>query len=161
MICHQNYFRKLLGIDAHIDQELVQEIIDFTLVFSLAEQKLMGGNGSIRDTHTYAATLSQQYGMNADVQFEYFHHRYITKQNADEYLDNLCPKKPRDRETVRIALMKANPSNAEKIEAVLNVCIRLRHNLFHGNKWAYEFRGQEKNLRAVTSLLSEYLNRAA
>lgn len=161
MIYHPDYFRKLLGIDANLDQELVQGIIDFTLVFSLAEQKLMDGNGSIRDTHTYAATLSQLYGMSADAQFEYFHHRYTTEKNAEERLDRLCPKKPQDKERVRIALTKVNPSNAEKIEAVLNVCIRLRHNLFHGNKWAYEIRGQEINLRAVTTFLSEYLNKLA
>lgn len=161
MIYHPEHFQKLLSIDVDLSPQLIQSIIEFTLVFSLVEQKLMEGMGSILRTGDYATTLAEQYGMTAEYEFDYFHRRYITEPNAEHHLNSLCPQKPRDKRRVYDALIKDAPSNHDKVEAVLNVCIRLRHNLFHGNKWQYEIRGQEKNLGTVTRFLSGYLNRAA
>ncbi|KFB89008.1 hypothetical protein CR62_24100 [Serratia grimesii] len=150
----------MLGINVDLAPQLIQSITEFTLVFSLVEQKLMEGMGSILHTNNYANTLSEKYGMTADYEFDYFRCRYITGPNAEDYLNSLCPKKLRDKKIVYDALINDSPTNQDKIEAVLNVCIRLRHNLFHGNKWQFDIRGQEKNLGTVTRLLSEYLNRA-
>lgn len=161
MIYHLEDIRDLLGTDVDLSPDLIRAIINFTLVFSLAEQKLMDGRGSIMRTEKYAEIITDQYGMTLESEFDYFRHRYIGSQNAKSYLDALCHKKPNDREKVFTSLTKDNPSERDKAEAVLNVCIRLRHNLFHGNKWHYEIRGQEENLETVTRMLSEYLNRAA
>ena len=161
MINNPEFIRKLLGIDVDLSPKLIQSIVNFTLVFSLAEQKLMGGYGSIGRTHQYAETLIDEHGMDVNVGFVYFHKRYITSHDADYRLDSLCPDKPKDRKKVYGALVKDNPSSKDKAEAVLNVCLRLRHNLFHGNKWQYQLEGQEGNLDTVTALLSDYLNKAA
>lgn len=150
-----------MGIDVDLSPKLIQSVVNFTLVFSLAEQKLMDGAGSISRTHKYAETLIDRHGMDVDGGFIYFYKRYITAENADHRLDSLCPNKPKDRQKVYDALVKDNPSSKDKAEAVLNVCLRLRHNLFHGNKWQYQLEGQEGNLDTVTALLSDYLNKAA
>ncbi|MEX2952526.1 hypothetical protein AB4K01_15150 [Serratia fonticola] len=151
--------KDLLGLHVDLSQELIRAIIDFTLVFSLTEQKLMDGEGAIGRTDKYAKDLVDNYGMNADNEFNYFHRRYILDEDAKHHLDSLCPDRPRDREKVHAALVKIEPSNFDKVNAVLKVCLRLRHNLFHGNKWQYNLRGQEHNLNTVTHLFSRYLNR--
>ena len=154
-------FRELLGINVDIEPRLKDSITNFTLVFSRAEQVLMEGNGSIRKTHEYAEELADKLGMDAGIAFDYFRNRYITSIDGESRLDALCPDKPRDRQKVFDAFVKVDPSSKDKMEAVLNVCLRLRHNLFHGNKWQYGLAGQEENLEHATLLLSRCLNRIA
>jgi len=149
---------ELLGIDGHLGEEILQALFEFTLVFSLTEHRLMNRKGSIHRTHIYAKDLVENHGMRADNEFHYFHHRYILGDDAARKLDILCNEIKPDREAVYAALVKPDPSDFDKVNAVLKVCLRLRHNLFHGNKWQYNLRDQEHNLDTATRFFSRYLN---
>jgi hypothetical protein len=46
---------------------------------------------------------------------------------------------------VRAVLNKENTNPADSVAALLIVVLRLRNNLFHGVKWAYEIREQLGN----------------
>ncbi|HHQ6593905.1 TPA: hypothetical protein ACSTLU_000109 [Serratia fonticola] len=149
---------ELLGITAKLDREILQALFEFTLVFSLAEQRLMGGYARGRYSGDYADTLVNEYGINATEQFTYFRRRYIEAEDGAQRLDALCPEHQNDLQGIYNGLTKQDPSGVEMADAVMKVAIRLRHNLFHGRKWEYMLKDQESNLNNVTQLLSQYLN---
>ncbi|KEY58484.1 hypothetical protein [Serratia sp. DD3] len=156
MYINIEHIPELLGINGDIGEKVLQALFEFTLVFSLAEQRLMDGYAKGANSEKYASILVDDNDINAEQQFEYFKERYISAGDATNRLESLCPH-AREKTEIYNALNKQEPSRVEMANAVMKIAIRLRHNLFHGRKWEYMLREQEDNLNMVTKLLSQYL----
>lgn len=62
------------------------------------------------------------------------------------------------RELVEAVLLEDDVVPGEIAKALLIIAFRLRNNLFHGIKWAYEMRDQQRNFEHATIVLTRILD---
>lgn len=96
-----------------------------------------------------------------DYVFAYFKARYAhpTKgmNTAFEKL-NWRTGESRKKADVASAFRFATPNKDTKFRACLYIIYRMRNNLFHGEKWAYDLRGQEQNFRLALNILDSIVS---
>ncbi|HAV1801145.1 TPA: hypothetical protein JG906_001450 [Enterobacter hormaechei subsp. steigerwaltii] len=133
----------------------------FMIYFSLSESKISEIAAGFGRTDDLARKLITHNGFNQDVIddcYAYFIGRYRDQPNSENRFNRLAPARhvfgPQRQRFVEL-LHKQEPSLEERISFVFKVVFRLRHNLFHGEKWSYNLQGQDANFsHAVTVLLS-------
>lgn len=154
----------LLGAGGLPNEDL-ESVTRFMTFFSLAEAKIVGLNDGLAGTDKLSNLLIDGGFIDAaalDAIFQYFVTRYRSNEEPNERFSKLAPTNfvnGKLRERFLELLLSIKPSPNEKLSFVLKVMLRLRHNLFHGVKWAYLLQGQRDNFDHSTEFLLMLLNR--
>lgn len=89
---------------------------------------------------------------------EYFQHRYLSEGATNHKFDALNFRRNDNRELVEAVLLGTVDDASDKVKALLIVVFRLRNNLFHGLKWAYEMRDQKANFEHGIIIMTRVLD---
>lgn len=125
--------QRLLNLSEPPSDELIDVYLQFCMIFPRVEQSFFGGFAKGEDSLNYARTL----------------------------LDALCVGRERDRRGIVNGLQNDAATDLNTMSTVLKIVIRIRNNLFHGNKDAYLFvdsQEQAQLLRWCVRFLQGLLN---
>ena len=146
-------FRELPEPDRHA-------IYDFALLWSLFEAQVMDGRAQadrIRDRvdqWTVDGTLNaDQFG----AELGYFRARYYGEDGFTYRFEHLNLRDRDHPDMVAAVISGANDEPRDRILALLMIVWRLRNNLFHGAKWAYQLREQQENFSHANAVLMRLL----
>jgi hypothetical protein len=136
-------------------------VLDFSMLWSLFEARALNNHGSA-DTISAAAERWDRAGALEENPFvdglRYFQTRYYQDGAQTRHYAYLRFGR-RDRENLVSAVLSGGEhSNVEKVIATLIVIYRFRNNLFHGEKWAYELRDQERNFAVSNAILIQAMD---
>lgn len=137
-------------------------IFDFAFLWSLFEAQVMNNFARadrIRekvDEWTAAGTLGADL---YDGELAYFRNRYFADGALTYHFPYLGLRPADHPDLVRAVIEGVNTDPRDRILALLMIVWRLRNNLFHGAKWAYELRGQLDNFTHANSVLMRLLER--
>lgn len=138
-----------------LDESKLKSIFYFSLIWNLYEKELCGKHGGI-GTHPkkHARNLAEKMDQNilANI-FDYFKNRYVINEQPTENFKTFEFKSEPIKNEVFECLSNANPSNEEKLKALLCIAFRLRSNLFHGTKDVEKLYEQNENFRQINLLL--------
>ncbi|HDH1436266.1 hypothetical protein [Klebsiella variicola] len=143
------------------DQNMYDNLCRFMIYFSLAESKLAPMGEGIGGTDKLAKVLRAHHGIDNDVindSYTFFIRRYRDNPGAEGRFRKLAPSEYvgiRQMRKFENLLQMQTPTMEEKLSFVFKVIFRLRHNLFHGEKWSYKLEDQNDNFSySVNVLLS-------
>ena len=88
----------------------------------------------------------------------YFRDRYVTDGATNDRFNGLNFRRNDNRELVETVLLGDNDDPTETVKALLTIVFRLRNNLFHGLKWAYQMRDQQANFEQGTVVMTGVLD---
>lgn len=146
-----------------LEQNLFEDLCRFMIYFSLAESKLATLSDGLGGTDELARQLIASNGFDSSVindSHAYFVNRYRDQADSERRFRKLAPSAfVGARQMTRfVALLNTpTPSTEEKISLVFKVIFRLRHNLFHGEKWSYNLEGQGNNISKAVNVLRSTL----
>jgi len=134
-------------------------IRDFALLWSFFEEKWLGNQGSVpRIRQEVDARLPLDASMVAfDGALAYFRNRYVHAGNPTPSFDYLRVS-PNDRQYVLDVLSGQTNEPRRILIALLIIAYRLRNNFFHGEKAAYDYRGQLENFRHANAVLMQTMD---
>jgi len=148
-------FRNLPGPDRHA-------IFDFTFLWSLFEAQIMGNFARadrIREqVDSWAANGMLEAGL-YDTELAYFRNRYFADGALTHHFPYLHLRSSDHLALVQAVITGANNDPRDRILCLLMIVWRLRNNLFHGAKWAYELRDQQVNFMHANRILMRILER--
>lgn len=84
----------------------------------------------------------------------YYKHDEFTQYYRDLYLDRSRPFANEVPDTIR----GNTTSKAVEVVGCLVIILRLRNNLFHGEKWSYGLKGEEANFFYANRFLKELMS---
>lgn len=148
-------FSKLPHKDRHA-------IFDFSFLWSLFESQIMENFARadrIREKVDHWCAEGTLDAANFDEELDYFCQRYFANGSPTENFRFLNFRASDHPDLVLSVLSRENDSPRDKILCLLMVVWRLRNNLFHGEKWAYQLRGQYHNFTYANSTLMKILER--
>jgi len=135
-------------------------IFDFAFLWSLFEAQVMNNFARadrIRekvDEWTAAGTLGAEL---YDGELTYFRKRYFADGALTDHFPYLGLRPADYPDLVRAVIEETNNDPHDRVLALLMIVWRLRNNLFHGAKWAYELRGQFDNFAHANNVLMRLL----
>jgi len=88
----------------------------------------------------------------------YFRQRYVSDGQTNHKFESLHFRRNDRRELVEAVLLGHESTATEIVTALLIIVFRLRNNLFHGIKWAYEMRDQQRNFENAIAVLTRVLD---
>lgn len=145
----------------HFTQIQYDKVCRFMIYFSIAESKFAPMRDGLRGTDTLAHDLVSNGCVDHQViedSYLYFIERYRDNAQSANRFNKLVPDQfigPALKARFVSLLHVQAPTLEEKVSLVYKVIFRLRHNLFHGEKWSYNLKGQDGNFsHAVNVLLS-------
>lgn len=131
-------------------------IADFFFLWPLFEGRCLDKNANFVSIKKFVDSHDQEelLGVANDV-FDYFANRYVRNGEKTEHYDPLILEKSerRAKEAIDRALFGNENDRKAKLLASLLIIFRYRNNLFHGEKWAYNFLEQEENFIKSIQLL--------
>jgi hypothetical protein len=137
-------------------------IFDFSLLWSLFEAQIMGysaGPASIRKrVEAWASDGTLDAGV-YDAELAYFRNRYFADGVLTYHFPHLQLRHADHPDLVQAVIEGANDNPRDKVLCLLMIVWRLRNNLFHGAKWAYQLRDQRENFMQANSVLMRMLER--
>ena len=120
----------------------------FSLLWSFFEAKAMHTNASSNRILALVHEWAAQNRLNLapfSQSLAYFKNRYFNSGDYSDLFHGLNLRKGDNPELVKAVLRGENTNDADCVAALLIVVYRLRNNLFHGVKWAYDIRDQLDN----------------
>ncbi len=137
-------------------------IFDFSFLWSLFEAQIMGNFARPDRIREKVDAWSAAGSLNAelyDVELAYFRNRYFA-EDALTYHFAFLELRPSDHpDLVQAVIDGTNNDPRDRMLALLMIVWRLRNNLFHGAKWAYQLRDQRDNFTHANSVLMRLLER--
>ncbi|RCI81345.1 hypothetical protein DNK03_03660 [Brucella anthropi] len=137
-------------------------IFDFSFLWSLFEAQIMENFARadrIRekvDAWTADLTLDAD---DYDPQLAYFRHRYFANGALTHHFPYLDLRPADHPALVQAVIEGMNNDPRGRMLALLMIVWRLRNNLFHGAKWAYQLRDQRENFTQANSVLMRLLEK--
>lgn len=159
MIKHE-HIQELFGARTPLSEEILQSVFDFTMAFYYAEKRFFSKFAKLDDTGKYADFLlsaDEAGDIDTNSFFIFFQNRYTVGPNYYDRLSALADYQGPTRRKILEALEAPNPTEKQKISAVLKVIIRLRHNIFHANK-APALEADPVEQRILIDLAVKYLS---
>ena len=153
----ENEIRNILGNDAYLEPEILSAVLRFTLAFSYSEHKIMGEYAETRKCDDYAQSAASLTLQDVKAELFYFQNRYAIQAGHEQKLAELCNGDKHSEHQILKALSGNEHEKLEVIESLFRICLRLRHNLFHGRKWSYMLHNQIDNLNHATDFLVKAL----
>ena len=137
-------------------------IFDFAFLWSLFEAHIMGNFARadrIRErVDCWAADGTLEAGL-YDAELAYFRNRYFTDGALTYHFPYLNLRPADHPDLVQAVIEGTNDNPRDHIVCLLMIVWRLRNNLFHGAKWAYQLRDQRENFTHANSILMRILER--
>ncbi len=137
-------------------------ILDFTFLWSLFEAQLMGNfaradriRAKVDEWRDADMLDADQY----DGELAYFRQRYFANGEFTHHFGHLHLRPADQPDIVRSVLDGRNNAPRDRLLTVLIIVWRFRNNLFHGEKWAYQLRGQLSNFTHANAVLMQLLER--
>ncbi len=146
---------------SRLAKEEVAEIMHFSLLWSLFENKALKKNGSANHilsvVHKWDAQNKLEFSRFEEA-LNYFKWRYSQddEQSTNQF-KALFSGRNDNRELVKAVLSGEKDDPADKVSALLIIVYRLRNNLFHGTKWDYELKNQKENFKYANLALMRAL----
>jgi len=137
-------------------------IMDFVLLWSLFEAKVMDNFARPEAMRGKVEQWTREGGLQAEAHepaIRYFQARYFGEHGFTRAFDQLNLRNSDFPELVRSVLSGEVAEPRNRVLALLIIIWRLRNNLFHGMKWAYELRDQRENFRHANATLMRVLER--
>ncbi|HEY4261978.1 MAG TPA: hypothetical protein VGM98_17540 [Schlesneria sp.] len=136
----------------------LEAITHFSLVWSFFEAKVLNNNANTAQLRATAKKLDAAGRLTPtdfDEELSYFRNRYVSGGNFTEFFDGLYldRQNPDDQALVEGVLRGQNNNLSDIVAALLIIVYRFRNNYFHGEKWAYDMRGQLDNFNRANALL--------
>ncbi|MDM0071637.1 hypothetical protein [Variovorax sp. J31P207] len=94
-----------------------------------------------------------------DAELAYFRSRYFADGALTYHFPHLNLRPSDHLELVQAVVEGTNNDPRDRMLGLLMIDWRLRNNLFHGAKWAYELRDQRENFMQANSVLVQMLER--
>lgn len=137
-------------------------IFDFSFLWSLFEAQVMDNfaqartisdrvNGWVAENRIYPEVYEEA--------LAYFRNRYSLNGETTDHYDYLNLRRTDYPELVSRVINGKSDDPGESMLCILMIVWRLRNNLFHGSKWAYQIRGQLENFTHVNAVLMKILER--
>lgn len=137
-------------------------IFDFAFLWSLFEAEIMEANARVdRITEKVDAWAAGDM-LGADLydgELAYFRDRYFADGELTYHYPFLDLRKSDHPAVVEAVIRGANNDPRDRILALLMIVWRLRNNLFHGAKWAYQIKDQRENFTQANAVLMRVLER--
>lgn len=139
----------------------IEEIMNFALLWNMFEGRIFGKyikkSGIDEKTPKIAKYIKEEV---IDDAFSYFKNRYVEEEEGKYkfkhlYLDRTLNKTA--IETIYETLKVNSCMKEEKVKIILYIIYRLRNNLFHGEKEAYELYAQNEMFGVCNSFIIECL----
>ncbi len=92
-----------------------------------------------------------------DGELFYFRNRYFADGELTHRFPYLNLRKPDHPELVEAVIKGVSNEPRDRVLAILIIIWRLRNNLFHGAKWAYQLQGQRENFTNANAVLMRLL----
>lgn len=147
---------------ANLTDEERSAIIDFSLLWTLFEARILNNAGSAANICA-AIDAWEQAGMLDAAAFnpelEYFGQRYFANGAFTRHFDGLNLRQNDRTPLVRAVLDGTDTNPRNRIACVFIIILRYRNNLFHGLKWQYELADQQENFVTANSALIKALDR--
>lgn len=143
-------------------QEDLAAIFNFTFLWSLFEAQIMGTAASTNrisakvDEWNAAGTLDADL---YDAELAYFRERYFANGAFTYRFERLNLRRTDQPVVVRSVIDGSNNAPEDRMLAILLIVWRFRNNLFHGEKWAYQFQGQLANFTNANAVLMRLIER--
>lgn len=137
-------------------------IFDFAFLWSLFEADIMEANANVDritekiDAWAAADMLCADL---YDVDLAYFRDRYFANGELTDHYPHLYLRKHDHPNLVEDVIRGVNNDPHDRVLALLMIVWRLRNNLFHGAKWAYQIKGQRENFMHANAVLMRLLER--
>lgn len=135
-------------------------IYDFSFLWSLFEAQIMDNFARadrIREKVDEWAAAGTLEAAQYDPQLAYFRNRYLANGALTHHFPHLHLRQSDHPTLVQAVIEGANDDPRDRMLALLMIVWRLRNNLFHGAKWAYELRDQRENFTQANSVLMRML----
>lgn len=138
-------------------------IYDFSFLWSLFEAELQGGfakANTIRDmVDGWVASGVFEIDPFAN-ELHYFKNRYFANGEFTDHYPHLHLRPSDSPQIVKAVIEGKSDTPRDQMLALLMIVWRLRNNLFHGAKWAYQLRDQLNNFtyanRVLMGVLDQY-----
>lgn len=146
-------FRDLPNADRRV-------IFDFSFLWSLFEAQIMENFARadrIREKVDAWAADGTLDAAQYDLQLDYFRNRYFANGALTYHFPYLELRASDHPSLVQAVIEGANDDPRDRMLALLMIVWRLRNNLFHGAKWAYQLRDQRENFTQANSVLMRML----
>lgn len=131
-------------------------IMQFALLWSFFEAMALDNSASVRAITRLVQSWESNGQLDVDAftkSLAYFKERYFNNGTATEKFQGLHFR-PRDkRALVEAVLTEQNTNPEDCVAALLIIVYRIRNNLFHGEKWAYDIQGQLGNFTNANAIL--------
>lgn len=135
-------------------------IMHFSLLWSLFECEVLNGSASVQAIEQVVRRWDESGQLMAETfhgAFHYFQERYVQNGKVTERFSNLRLRGNDNPTLVQDGLLGTSATPREIACVVLIIVFRFRNNLFHGEKWTYELRGQSENFSHSNTVLMRSL----
>lgn len=136
-------------------------ITDFSLLWSLYESTVLERRGNANTIISSVGLLKERRKLTLTPfleAIEYFRARYYNGHSFNHEFDGLLLRRNDHKPLVEKVLRRERATDDEILSAILIIVLRLRNNFFHGEKWAYELRGQLNNFNNANSVLMSVMD---
>lgn len=137
-------------------------IFDFAFLWSLFEARILEANARVDRITEKVDSWAAAGILDADLygaELAYFRNRYFADGELTYHYPFLGLRKSDHPNLVEAVIRCANNDPRDRVLALLIIVWRLRNNLFHGAKWAYEIKGQRQNFAHANAVLMRALER--
>ena len=135
-------------------------VAGFSIVWSVFEARALATNASATAIVQFVDQNAEHFGAAepyADA-LMHFRQRYVSDGGTNHKFQSLHFRKNDRRELVEAVILGNDVPPTEMVKALLIIAFRLRNNLFHGLKWAYEMRDQQTNFENAAAVLTRVLD---
>lgn len=139
-----------------LDESKLKSVFYFGLIWNVYEKELCDQDGKIRQhSEDHSMIFAEKLNPNLLARvFGYFKNRYVSNNGLPtEHFKTFEFQIEHVKTEVYGYLSSANPSNRDKLKALLCIAFRLRNNLFHGIKDVDKLYEQNENFRQINLLL--------
>jgi hypothetical protein len=146
---------------ADLAEEERNAIVDFSLLWSLFEARILNNAGSANTIRAAVDRWHQEGSLQAEAyntQLAYFRQRYFANGAFTYRFDHLHLRRSDQTPLVRSVIDSTNNDPRCRVAAVFIVILRYRNNLFHGLKWHYELADQLDNFTNANNALMTALD---
>lgn len=137
-------------------------ILDFSFLWSLFEAKVMNTSARVglilEKVDEWAANNTLEANL-YEVELDYFRNRYFADGQLTYHFPHLLLRGSDHPDLVQRVIEGVSNEPRDQMLALLIIVWRLRNNLFHGAKWAYELRDQCENFAHANQVLIRLLER--
>ncbi|ADU69473.1 conserved hypothetical protein [Pantoea sp. At-9b] len=136
-----NFIQEELGVEQNLPHDLVESSMKYVMAFYYSEDRFFNRNVQFRQSENYSSDILHSLKSDCDELIEntflYFKNRYLQPDDANHRLYALTMSQDKENSPFRTLsrYLTQSESIEDKLTTCLMICIRVRHNIFHANKY--------------------------